>query len=112
MFAGTEGDLPPLIASSKFIISEGFATATTTYRHQETQVPDSNSVALVTANGVRSLKPAKAFPGVRVYRGALRRAVSRAGGCSPQQAKVLRSEWEARTASAEGRQVPGRKVLC
>jgi hypothetical protein len=34
--------------SSKFTISEGFATATITYRDHETPVPDSNSVALVT----------------------------------------------------------------
>jgi hypothetical protein len=44
-------DLPSeaLLQTGKFTISEGFATATTTYRHQQTQVPDSNSVALVTS---------------------------------------------------------------
>ena len=51
MFAGTEGNLPLLIASSKFTISEGFATTTITYRDQETPVPDSNSVALVILPG-------------------------------------------------------------
>jgi hypothetical protein len=57
VFAGTEGNLPLLIASSKFTISEGFATATTTYRHQQTQVPDSNSVALVSVEASRQFAP-------------------------------------------------------
>jgi hypothetical protein len=59
VFAGTEGNLPSLIASSKFTISEGFATTTITYRDQETPVPLSNSAldeeaALETRKGARA----------------------------------------------------------
>jgi hypothetical protein len=87
VFAGTQGNLPLLIASPKFTISEGFATATTTYPHQETPVPDSNSVALLTCRQdvlIRSLalgkRPATSFSkrreGNRRFSTTIGRAVS------------------------------------